>query len=88
MFDLESDKMTAFWPNDNLTFTFHVTFSNSILNWTTFVKEVFWFDFNLESNKMTGLWPNDSLTFNLYETFSNIIPNWKTFVKEVFWFDV
>ena len=45
MFSLESDEMTALWPNDSLTFTFYATFSNSIPNWTTFVKEVFWFDF-------------------------------------------
>ena len=40
MFSLESDEMTALWPNDSLTFTFYVTFSNSIPYWTTFVKEV------------------------------------------------
>ena len=44
MFSLESDKMTALWPNDSLTFTFYETFSNNIPNWTIFVKEVFWFD--------------------------------------------
>ena len=42
VFSLESDEMTALWPNDRLTFTFYVTFSNSIPNWTTFVKEGFW----------------------------------------------
>ena len=41
---LKSDEMTALWPNESLTFTFYVIFSNSILNLTTFVKEVFWFD--------------------------------------------
>ena len=51
MFSLESDKMTAFWPNDNLTFTFYVTFSNSILNWTIFVKD---------SDEKTSVWSNDS----------------------------
>ena len=35
----ESDKMTTMQPNDNLTF--FTTFSNSIPNRTTFVKEVF-----------------------------------------------
>ena len=44
MFSLESDEMTAIWPNDSSTFTFYVIISNSILNWATFVKEVFWFD--------------------------------------------
>ena len=42
MFNLESDEMTALWPNDSLTLTFDVKFSNSIPNKTTFVKEVFW----------------------------------------------
>ena len=44
MFSLESDEITAMWPNDSLTFTFYVTFSKSMQNWTTFVKEVFSFD--------------------------------------------
>ena len=35
MFTLESDK---------ITFTFYVIISNSIPNWATFVKEVFWFE--------------------------------------------
>ena len=41
MFSLKSDEMTAFRANDSMTFTFYVTFSNSIPNWTTCVKEVF-----------------------------------------------
>ena len=44
MFSLESDEMTAFWPNDSLTFTFFEIISNGILNRATFVKEVFWVD--------------------------------------------
>ena len=32
MYSLESDKMTALCPNDSITFTFYVTFSNSIPN--------------------------------------------------------
>ena len=32
MFSLKSDKMTAFRPNDTLTFKFYITFSNSIPN--------------------------------------------------------
>ena len=44
MFSLESDEMTALWPNDSLTFAFYVIISNIIPNWATFVKEVFWFD--------------------------------------------
>ena len=43
-FSLESDERTALWPNGSLTFTLYMTFSNSIPNWTTFVKEDFWFD--------------------------------------------
>ena len=57
MFSLESDEMTVFWTNDKLTFTFYVIFSNSIPNWTTFVKEVFNSMFSLESDKMTAFWP-------------------------------
>ena len=88
MFNLESDKITGFWPNDSLTFTFYAIIPNSILNWATFVKEVFDSMFSLECDKMTALWQNDSLTFTLYATFSFSITNWTTFVKEVFWFDV
>ena len=44
IFSLESDQMTALWANDILDFTFYVTISNSIANWTIFVKEIFWFD--------------------------------------------
>ena len=44
MFSLESDEMTALWPNDSLTFTFYVIISNSIPNCAAFVREVFWFD--------------------------------------------
>ena len=86
MFSLDGDKMTAFWPNDSVTFTFHVTFSKMIPNWPTFVKEVFDSIFSLEGDEMTALWPNDSLMF--YETFSNSIPNWTTFEKRSFSFDV
>ena len=84
MFSLESDEMTAFWPNANLTFTFYVTISNSIPTWTTSVKKGFDSMFSLESDEMTAFWPNDSITFTFYMTFSNSIPNWTTFVKEVF----
>ena len=42
MFSLESDGKTAMWPTDSLPLTFFETFSNSVPNWTTFVKEVFW----------------------------------------------
>ena len=60
MFSLESDEMTALWPNDSLTFTFFVIISNSIPNWGTFVKEVFWFNvsFSLEYDEMTISWPS------------------------------
>ncbi len=88
MFSLESDKMTALWPNDSLTFTFYVIISNGIPNWATFVKEIFDSKFSLESDEMTALWTNDSLTFTFYVIISNSIPNWATFVKEIFWFEV
>ena len=61
MISSESDEMTAFWPNDSLTVNFYTTFSNSIPNWTTFVKEVFDFMISLESDEMTALWPNDEI---------------------------
>ena len=32
MFSLESDEMTALWPNNTLTFTFYMIISNSIPN--------------------------------------------------------
>ena len=44
MFSLESDKITALWHKDSIDLTFYVTFSNDMANWTTFVKEIFWFD--------------------------------------------
>ena len=43
MISLESDEMTGLWSNDSLTFPFYGTFSISVPDWTTFVKEVFWF---------------------------------------------
>ena len=36
MVSLESDKMTAFWPNASITFTFYVTLSNGIPHWPIF----------------------------------------------------
>ena len=89
MFSLESDEMTASWPNDSLTFTFYVKISNSIQNWATFVQKKF-FDsmFSLESDEMTAFWPKESLTFTFYVIISNSIPNWAAFVKQVFGYDV
>ena len=84
MFSLESDKMTALWPNDSLTLTFYVIVSNSITNWATFKKEVFDSMFRLGNDEMTALCPNDILAFTFYATFSKSIPNRTTFVKEVF----
>ena len=55
MLYLESDEMTALWQNDSLTFTFCMTFSNIIPNWTIFVKEVFW------SNALFRKWRNDCI---------------------------
>ena len=53
MFSLESDQMTALWPNDSLTLPFYVTFWNSIPNWTSFVKKSFLINmFSLESDQM------------------------------------
>ena len=63
MLSLESDEMTVLWPNDRLIFTFYLTFSNRIQNWTTFVTKVFYLMFSLQSDKMTVLGPNDNLTF-------------------------
>ena len=79
MFSIESDKMTS---------TLYETFSNSIPNWTPFVKEGFDSIISWESYEMTACWPIKSLAFTFYEKLSNSIPNWKTFVKEVSWFDV
>ena len=56
MLSFQCDKMTAFCPNQRLTFTFYETFSNSILNWVTFVTEVFDMILSLESGEMTALW--------------------------------
>ena len=52
MFSLESDKISALWPNDSLTFTFYVKISNSIPKPETFVKEFVLFDaaFRKEGN--------------------------------------
>ena len=55
MFSLESDEMTALGPNDSLTFSFYQTFSNSIPNGTTFLKEVFDLMLGLQSDKMIPL---------------------------------
>ena len=53
MSSLESDKMTALWPKDILTFPIYAIISNSISN---FVKEVFDSMFSLENDEMTALW--------------------------------
>ena len=45
--------MSALWPHDSLTFTFCVTFTNIIPNWTIFVKEIFW------SDALGRKWRND-----------------------------
>ena len=88
MFGLESDKMTALWPNNSLTFTFYMTFSNSIPDFTKYVKEVFDPIFTFESDKMTALQPNDNVAFTFYLTFSKSISIWAYLVTDVFWFDV
>ena len=50
MFNLESEKMTAWYPDDRLTFTFDQTFWNNIANWANFVIEIIWFDDWFEKN--------------------------------------
>ena len=77
MFSLESDKMTSLWPNDSLTFTFYVTFSNFIPNGRTFVKEVFWFD-----DQFIKGW-NDCFVTQWQLNF-NFLTYWAILVKEVF----
>ena len=59
-FSLEINKITALWANDSLNLTFYVIISNSIANWTTFVKEISDLMLSSESDKMTVVWPNDS----------------------------
>ena len=54
MFSLKSDKMTAFSPNEILSFTFYVIISKSITNGETFAKEVFDFMLSIKSYKMTA----------------------------------
>ena len=83
MFTLESEEMTALWPNDKLTFAF----SKSMPKWTSFVKLFLNLMLCLESDKMTALWPYQNYTFTFYSKFSDKIPNWATFVREVLWFD-
>ena len=56
MFSLESDKMTDFRQNENLTFTFLCDILKQHTKLNNFCKRSF-FDlmFNLESDEMTGL---------------------------------
>ena len=60
MLSLESDEMTVLWPNDSITFTFYVTFSNCIPHWTTFKKKFFDLMLSSKSDEMTAVWWNDS----------------------------
>ena len=60
IFSLESDQMTALWANDILDFTFYVTISNSIANWTTFVNKFSALMLSSESDEMTAMWQNYS----------------------------
>ena len=53
IFSLESDEMTTLGQNDSITFTFYLTFSNGIPQWTTFVKDFFDLMFSSESDEMT-----------------------------------
>ena len=59
------------WPNDSITFPLYVTNSNSILFWTTFVKEVCNFMLGFKSDKMPVLRPNGRLPLRFYEAFEN-----------------
>ena len=52
--------MTALWVNDILDFTFYVTISNSIANWTTFVNKFSALMLSSESDEMTAMWQNYS----------------------------
>ena len=54
MISVESDEMTAVWQKESLNFTFYITFSNSILNSTTFVKEFYDLMLSTESDKVTA----------------------------------
>ena len=56
IFSLESDQITALRAN----FTFYVLISNSIANWTTFVKEFSDLMLSSEIDKITVVWLNDS----------------------------
>ena len=58
MFSSESEEMTAWRPDDSLTFAFYGTLSNNIPNWAIFVKKSFYLIFSYESDKMTVLWQN------------------------------
>ena len=68
-----SEVMTAFGPNERLTFTFYVAFSKSIPYRTTFVKDISDSMHSSESDKMTVLRPSDISTFNFHATFTNSI---------------
>ena len=55
MFSLESDKLTALWPKDSITFIIYVTFSNGIPQWPIFESML-----SSERDKMTAGCSNDS----------------------------
>ena len=60
IFSLENDQMTALWANDILNFTFYVTISKSIANWTTFVNKFSDLMLSSESDEITAMWWNYS----------------------------
>ena len=83
MFSFESDKMTPLWQNDSLTFTFYATFSNSIADWTNFVKFVSDLMLNSASDKILCDYIAAKLSLLMpHSHFSYSIPNWETFVKD------
>ena len=55
MFRLLSDEMMALRPNESLIFSFYGSLSNSIQNWTTFVKDFFELMLSSESDEMTAV---------------------------------
>ena len=57
-------------------------------NWTTFVKESFWFSAlsRLWPNECV-LWPNDCIFYSFHNIFFIVGYSWTTFVKEFFWLE-
>ena len=84
MLSSENDKIMALWADDSLVFTFYVTFSNNIPNWTTFVKEISWLDAYFRKSWNECCESNWQLNYHFYVTFKNSLPNWAIFVERFF----